>query len=131
MKRAMCCPVACSHHRSVPEAGARSAARKPANRSLIRRAITNWTTKTELFAEYPPLIAGQTSRFAIHLTRLDTFKPIEGQSRIRSRRRPAAGRVFTADGPSRPGIFGVDVKPSASGRVHAVHSSERRNQRCP
>jgi hypothetical protein len=39
-------------------------------------SFTNWTTKTELFMEYPPLVAGQTSRFAIHLTRLDNFKPI-------------------------------------------------------
>ena len=34
-------------------------------------SVTNWTAKTELFMEYPPLVAGRTSRFAIHLTRLD------------------------------------------------------------
>ena len=39
-------------------------------------AVTQWTGKTELFAEYPPLVVGQTSRFAIHLTRLDSFKAL-------------------------------------------------------
>ena len=39
-------------------------------------SLTDWTTKTELFMEYPPLVAGQTSRFAVHLTRLDNFKPV-------------------------------------------------------
>ena len=34
-------------------------------------SVTRWTEKTELFAEYPPLAVGSTSRFAIHLTRLE------------------------------------------------------------
>ena len=32
--------------------------------------VTDWTDKTELFMEYPPLVAGQTALFAVHLTRL-------------------------------------------------------------
>src|SRR5262245_2931949 len=79
-------------------------------------SITNWSTKSELFVEYPPLIVGQTSRFAIHLTRLDTFKPIS-KARVEIRLAPGSGQpeVFTAIAPSRPGIFGVDVKPSVKG----------------
>lgn len=79
-------------------------------------SYTNWTTKTELFAEYPPLVSGQTSRFAVHLTRLDTFKPV-AKGKVEIRLTSATGKVesFTTDGPSRPGIFGVDVKPSAAG----------------
>ena len=30
--------------------------------------VTSWTDKSELFMEYPPLVAGQTVRFAVHLT---------------------------------------------------------------
>ena len=37
-------------------------------------SVTRWTDKTELFAEYPPLAVGSTSRFAIHLTRLDSLQ---------------------------------------------------------
>ncbi len=86
-------------------------------------SFTNWTTKTELFAEYPPLVAGQTSRFAIHLTRLDNFKPI-AKGRVEVRLADAGGKpeVFATDAPSRPGIFGVDVKAPAAGDYRlAVH----------
>ena len=79
-------------------------------------SYTNWTTKTELFAEYLPLVAGQTSRFSVHLTRLDTFKPV-ARGRVEIRLTGAAGKIesFTTEGASRPGIFGVDVKPAAAG----------------
>lgn len=86
-------------------------------------SYTNWTTKTELFAEYPPLVAGKTSRFAVHLTRLDTFKPVV-KGRVEIRLTSAEGKVdtFHTDGPSRPGIFGVDVKPASSGQFRlSVH----------
>ena len=35
--------------------------------------VTRWTDKTELFMEYPPLVAGQEALFAVHLTRLSDF----------------------------------------------------------
>ena len=40
---------------------------------------TRWTALTELFVEYPPLIEGVTSRFAIHFTDLST--PTAGMAR--------------------------------------------------
>jgi cobalt-zinc-cadmium efflux system membrane fusion protein len=85
-------------------------------------AVTQWTGKTELFAEYPPLVAGQTSRFAIHLTRLDTYKALTaGRVEVHLRGGSVGEEVFSADGPSRPGIFGVDVTPASEGpRVGAV-----------
>lgn len=81
-------------------------------------SVTHWTTKTELFAEYPPLVAGKTSRFAVHLTTLDDFKPVRS-GRVTVTLRRASGEVqsFSANAPSRPGIFGVDVQPTASGDV--------------
>ena len=79
-------------------------------------SLTDWTTKTELFMEYPPLVAGQTSRFAVHLTRLDNFKPVaNGRVEIRLIRDKDKPEVFATGAPSRPGIFGVDVKPSTAG----------------
>src|SRR5688500_1790413 len=79
-------------------------------------SFTNWTTNTELVARHPPLVAGQNSRFAIHLTRLDNFKPI-AKGRVEVRLTGAAGKsdVFASEAPSRPGIFGVDVKAPAAG----------------
>jgi len=79
-------------------------------------AVTEWTDKTELFAEYPPLVVGQTSRFAIHLTRLDSFKALTaGRVEVHLTGGGGPAEVFSADAPSRPGIFGVDVVPARDG----------------
>jgi len=84
-------------------------------------SVTRWTDKTELFTEYPPLAAGQTSRFAIHLTRLDSFKALtEGRVEVHLRGGTAPAEVFSVDAPSRPGIFGVDVNPAQAGTREMV-----------
>jgi membrane fusion protein, heavy metal efflux system len=83
--------------------------------------VTRWTDKTELFAEYPPLVVGGISRFAIHVTRLDSFKPLkEGRAEVRLRGGSSGDEVFRVDGPSRPGIFGVDVKPAQAGKRELI-----------
>lgn len=80
-------------------------------------SVTRWTNKTELFAEYPTLVAGQTSRFAIHLTTLDPFKAVvDGTMEVQLRSTDGQVESFSAKGPSRPGIFGVDVKPARAGK---------------
>ena len=62
--------------------------------------MTNWTDKTELFMEYPPLVAGQTALFAVHLTRLGDFKPVTaGQAARSSSRRRRGGPPATLAGP--------------------------------
>lgn len=84
-------------------------------------SATRWTAKTELFAEYPPLVVGQVSRFAIHLTRLDTFKPlVEGRVEVQLRGGTRQPETFSVDAPARPGIFGVDVTPSQAGPAELV-----------
>jgi RND family efflux transporter MFP subunit len=84
-------------------------------------SATRWTDKTELFAEYPPLAVGETSRFAIHLTRLDSFKALtEGRVEVHLRGGAGPSEVFGVDGPSRPGIFGVDVTPAHAGTRELV-----------
>jgi RND family efflux transporter MFP subunit len=84
-------------------------------------SVTRWTEHTELFAEYPPLVVGETSRFAVHLTRLDPFQAvIDGEVEVQLRGRPGEPETFRVDGPSSPGIFGVDVLPSTPGRSELV-----------
>jgi len=79
-------------------------------------SLTHWTAATELFMEHPPLVSGQTSRFSIHLTRLDNFKPVtKGKVEVRLSGAGDASHVFSTDAPSRPGIFGVDVKAPEAG----------------
>ena len=99
----------------VIAAGCRRTDAPPAEPELPTVAITQWTAKTELFAEHPVLVVNEPARFAIHLTDLATFKALtSGTVRVSlSGPRP---ETFSTEGPSRPGIFGVTVKPAAAGR---------------
>jgi cobalt-zinc-cadmium efflux system membrane fusion protein len=87
----------------------------PPEDELPTVAVTLWTTKSELFAEHPVLVVGEEARFAIHLTDLTTFKPLT-KGTVRVHLQGPRTETFSADGPSRPGIFGVTVKPTAPGR---------------
>ncbi|MFQ5568138.1 MAG: hypothetical protein ACE5G0_00600, partial [Rhodothermales bacterium] len=70
-------------------------------------AVTVWTDKTEIFFEYPPMVAGgDGAPWAIHLTRLSDFKPVtEGSLTVRFRGESGQGYRVTSDAPARPGIF--------------------------
>lgn len=84
-------------------------------------SVTRWTERTELFAEYPSLVAGQTSRFAIHLTTLEPFKAVtEGAVDVQLTDSSGQTQSFSANAPSRPGIFGVDVKPARAGKFNLI-----------
>ena len=97
----------CNRHRAVENTQA-----APKAEGLT---VSHWTDRTELFMEYPALVAGQGGRFAVHLTRLDNFKPLKaGAVEIQLASTEGTQRFSTA-GPSRPGIFGVDVKPAKAG----------------
>lgn len=79
--------------------------------------ITHWTDKTELFMEYPPLVAGKDALFAVHLTTLADFKAVTtGRASIEFT--PAGGGAparLTGPEPSRPGVFRVEGAPPAAG----------------
>ena len=80
--------------------------------------VTHWTDKTELFMEYPVLVSGQKSLFAVHLTRLNDFAPVnEGRARVEFT--PESGGQATSligPPPSRPGAFRVEEAAPAAGR---------------
>ena len=79
-------------------------------------AVTQWTETTELFMEYPPLQAGEGSRFAIHLTNLKSFQPLsEGRVAVHLDYSNGLVETFSVDGPSQPGIFGINVTPPLPG----------------
>ncbi len=83
----------------------------------ITFAVTRWSTKSELFMEHPPLVAGQTHRFAIHFTDLRTFKPLtSGAVEVFLKSSDGRTETFRSEAPSRPGIFGVDVRPWRAGQ---------------
>jgi cobalt-zinc-cadmium efflux system membrane fusion protein len=80
--------------------------------------VTNWTEKTELFMEYPPLVTGKPALFAVHLTTLADFKALNaGAPSIEFT--PESGGAVTAlrgSPPSRPGVFRVEGSAPAAGR---------------
>jgi len=80
--------------------------------------VTVWTDTTELFMEYPPLVAGEEALFAVHLTRLSDFSAMTtGRPRIEFT--PESGgslAVLPGEEASRPGVYRVLGAPPAAGR---------------
>jgi RND family efflux transporter MFP subunit len=80
--------------------------------------VTSWTDKTELYMENPPLVAGQTVRFAVHLTRLADFQALNA-GRPSIEMTPESGGtpvVLPGSEPLRPGAFRVEGKLPPAGR---------------
>ena len=68
--------------------------------------VTKFGEHTELFVEFPPLVAGQKAEFAAHFTRLDDYSPIrQGTLSVVLTSQESPGERWEADQPARPGIF--------------------------
>jgi RND family efflux transporter MFP subunit len=80
--------------------------------------VTRWTEKSELFMEYPPLVAGETALFAVHLTRLGDFSAMTaGRPRIEFKPESGGSPVsLQGNEPSRPGVFRVEGAAPPAGR---------------
>ena len=80
--------------------------------------VTHWTDKTELFMEYPPLVAGRQALFAVHLTTLADFEAISAGRAVIAFTPESQGTAKTLAGPqpSRPGVFRVEGEPPSPGR---------------
>lgn len=80
--------------------------------------VTSWTGKTELFMEHPPLVAGQTIRFAVHLTRLADFSALNAGRPAIEMTPQAGGSPVTLPGsdPLRPGAFRVEGTMPPAGK---------------
>ncbi len=69
-------------------------------------AATVWTDRTELFAEFPPLVAGHEANVALHLTLLEPSKPVvQGQVLVRAVSSDGAMLERKIDTASSPGIY--------------------------
>ena len=80
--------------------------------------VTSWTDKSELYMEYPPLVTGETVRFAVHLTKIADFSALNA-GRPSIEMTPEAGGTSVAlpgSAPLRPGAFRVEGKIPAPGR---------------
>ena len=99
-------------------AGCNRQAATPEAAEIPTLDVTSWTGTSELFMEHPPLVAGQTTRFAVHLTRLGDFTALDaGRPRIEMTPE-AGGSPVTLPGtePLRPGAFRVEGTLPPAGR---------------
>jgi len=86
-------------------------------------SVTRWSDRTELFMEYPPLVVGSKGRAAVHFTSIGSFKPVsEGRVTIELKKDIQVVESFETEGPSSPGIFGVDLEPRQAGSYLLVVS---------
>jgi membrane fusion protein, heavy metal efflux system len=102
--------AACSRNPQGTEPAQKSEAPEPLKATI-------WTSKGELYLEYPALVSNQKSRFAIHLTRLTDFKAVKDATCEVRLARDAASVAFPCDASTHPGIFGANVEPKSAGTV--------------
>jgi cobalt-zinc-cadmium efflux system membrane fusion protein len=77
---------------------------------------TTFTDTTELFVEFAPLVLGQESAFAAHLTWLSDFRPVgEGTATVVLAGGGAPEERFTAEVGDTAGIFRPVAKPAHAG----------------
>lgn len=78
--------------------------------------VTDYTGASELFVEFPPLVAGRGSRFAAHVTRLADFTPVRsGRMDVVLRRDGQTAARFRVEAPARAGLFTPTVTPREAG----------------
>jgi len=68
-------------------------------------AVTQWTERTELFAEHRALVAGRETAFAVHLTDLKDFSALASGNVALIFKDNEGEQIFTAETPTSPGIF--------------------------
>lgn len=78
--------------------------------------MTEFGKHTELFVEFPVLVAGQPSEFVAHFTELDGYQPVEaGTASVVLTSEASPGERWSAEKPARPGIFTPRITPKYPG----------------
>jgi len=78
--------------------------------------LTHFTDQTELFVEFPRLVAGEKSAFAAHLTRLADFRELAaGKVSVILSGGGLPDEVFATETPTQPGIFRPEALPKQAG----------------
>jgi membrane fusion protein, heavy metal efflux system len=91
-------------------------------------AYTLYTGKSELFVEFKPLVVGQTSKFAAHLTLLgENFLPYTEGTVTVSLIQAEKGLKNISISPSSPGIFRLALQPVQAGMGKLVFDIQTKN----
>ena len=98
------------------------AAQTPTPPTPLRNVTrTMYTPRTELFAEFRPLIVGESVRITAHLTKMGAvFRPYaEGTVKL-TLTVDSAETGVTATGPERAGVFRLPITPTRAGTGRIV-----------
>ena len=83
---------------------------------LPGQSVTLWSARTELFMEFKPMIIGQETGFAAHVTEMPSFKAVTAGSVTVTVTYADGTRLdATAASPSNPGIFRPAITPDRAG----------------
>ncbi|MEX2500345.1 MAG: HlyD family efflux transporter periplasmic adaptor subunit [Wenzhouxiangellaceae bacterium] len=105
-----------SHAPGEPEHGQGDGDGHDHGGEVATEVVTDYTGVSELFVEFPPLVAGRGSRFAAHVTRLSDFTPVEsGRMDVVLRRAGQTVARFRVEQPARAGLFTPTVTPREPG----------------
>lgn len=115
-----CGAPAPDNHGHAHDAGGESAAHdETAHGNGGERAAlvyTDYTDATELFVEFPALVAGESSTFAAHVTRLSDYAPLtSGTLDVLLENDGKTVARFRVKAPARAGIFTPAVTPRDAG----------------
>lgn len=95
-------------------------------------SFTVWTQRLEVFTEYPVLVVGHESSFAVHLTTLGArFAPLTaGEVTVELRTGDDRPQQARAGGPTRPGLFSPALEPQKAGscRLRVLVRAEQLNE---
>ena len=103
---------ACHNH--SPETGAEH------DHDDVKVLITGYSNKFELFAEADPFAVGVTSSILVHLTHLESFKPLQEGKVTISMVVETKGIRQTIDKPERPGIYRFSLIPEVEGLARII-----------
>ncbi len=94
----------------------RAPAGATAAHAVVLQTTTRWTDHLEMYAVYPPLAAGHSAEFAVHLTDLRTFKPVTtGSLAIEILVNGGPTVTARAEKPTAPGEYVLIVTVPAAG----------------
>ena len=91
-------------------------ARLPEDHAPEPTSITKWTARTELFVEFAPLVVGEATPFAVHLTDLETFQAVS-EDVVMATLEGRDGRQLTvrSETPTAPGLYRPVLTPTEPG----------------
>ena len=104
------------HPHPAPLRGPEPAAAQPTPSALATVSYTLYTKKSELYAEFKPLIVGKASRFTAHLTKLGSSFQAYTAGQVTVTLQVGGQTVkAVAAAPEAPGIFRFQLQPTQAG----------------